>query len=64
MDLPPGYELIQEPLRPLWMLGIIEEHAPLPDAESVVTLDDGTRCMFVRVRKGTEYEDVCIAEDK
>jgi hypothetical protein len=62
MDLPPGYELIQEPLTTL--LGIIQEHAPLPDAESVVTLDDGTRCMFVRVRKGTEYEDVCIAEDK
>jgi hypothetical protein len=55
MDLPPGYELIQEPFYVL-LPPIIEEPLPLPDADSVT--DNG--CTYIRVRKGNDYVDICI----
>lgn len=63
MELPEGYEIIQEPLYVL-LPPIIEEPLPLPDEQSVTTLNDGTRCKLIRVRKGTEDVVICVAEDK
>ena len=61
MDLPPGYDLIQEPLV---MLTPFIEPLPMPDEQSVTTLEDGTRCTLIRVRKGTEDEIFCVPDDK
>lgn len=53
--------LIQEPLYVL-LPPIIEEPLPLPDADSVTTLEDGTPCTLIRVRKGTEHVLFCVPE--